>query len=188
MDINIFRDICAYIGGAGTLILPLIFSRKLEILKARNEKVNYITKTQFDAEFKIYQELSETSFNMLLQVSQLFPAGIDSLPEDKEQRQIIFIERHKKANEELVNFQNKLYQVAPFISEKMYNLFEELRTEARLQIIFYPDFIISPNSEHLKELRKEITACWKRTPELHSLHEKIIKSLREYLSSLKVLD
>ena len=48
------------------------FTKELETLKAKNDKCNYITKTQFDVEFKIYQEISEPIFNMFFDVLKLF--------------------------------------------------------------------------------------------------------------------
>ncbi len=48
------------------------FSKEIEYLKAKNDKCNYITKTQFDAEFKIYQELSAKLFSdVLLRISTI---------------------------------------------------------------------------------------------------------------------
>lgn len=152
---------------------------------AKQEIVNHITKNQFDVEFKIYQELSEMSFSMLYEVSQLFPAGLDYVPQDKDERQKVYQERYKKAQDELIKFQNRLLQVAPFISKKIYDLFDELRAEARLQVVFYPDFVLNPDREYVKELSKEKHECMKRTPQLTIKREHIMEVLREYLSLLK---
>ena len=89
MDIfALFGKVVASLGGAGLIIIGLSswigkiwadklmetqrkqnqkeiekfkseLHKELELLKAKNEKMNYITKTQFDAEFRMYQELSE---------------------------------------------------------------------------------------------------------------------------------
>lgn len=216
--ISLIGKIIAYLGGASFIILSLsswigkiwakIFikqqeakyqkdiecyknqlSEQLEILKAKNEKANYISKTQFDAEFKIYQELSETSFSMLYKVALLFPEGLDrGIPEGKDERQQVCQDRYEKAEEELIKFQNKLYQVAPFITKEMYNLFDELKEEARLQVVFYPRLVLNSDKEWVKELFDQESKCLERTPKLREKHKYIIESLRVYLSSLKVTD
>ena len=58
------------------------FQKQIEGLKAKQDKLNYITKTQFDAEFKIYQELSEAMFHSVLKSYLLFPNGLDKVSTD----------------------------------------------------------------------------------------------------------
>lgn len=164
------------------------FAKQLEILKSKNEKVNYITKTQFDAEFKMYQELSEASFQMLLDNSKLFPMGIDRLPESKEAQDKIFQERFNKANSSLVNYQNMLFKYAPFIKEENYILFDELKEMGRLQLIYYPIYKFEYNEEEKREIYKEIQECWKRTSLMYKKHDEIIKILRNYLNNIKLVE
>lgn len=162
--------------------------KELELLKAKNEKMNYITKTQFDAEFKMYQELSGACFLMFLDNSFLFPKGMDSLPINEAERLDVYKDRYKKAIDSMVDYQNKLAKYAPFIKEDLYKLFEEFRKKGQIQINFYPDFYFpnSPVADCMKEMGKERLACFKRTSEMFKDHEKIIEELREYLQSLKV--
>lgn len=166
----------------------LEFDKQLEILKSKNEKINYITKAQFDAEFKMYQELSEASFQMLLDNSRLFPMGIDRLPESKEEQDKIFQERFNKANSSLVNYQNMLFKYAPFIKEENYLLFDELKEMGRLQLIYYPIYKFEYNEEEKKEIYKEIQECWKRTSLMYKKHDEIIKILRNYLNNIKLVE
>ena len=164
------------------------FSKQLEIIKAKNEKMNYITKTQFDAEFKMYQELSESSFQMLLDNSRLFPMGIDRLPESKEEQDKIFQERFNKANNSLVNYQNRLFKYAPFIKEENYLLFDELKEMGRLQLIYYPIYKFEYDEEEKRAIYKEIRECWKRTSVMYTKHDEIIKRLRAYLNNIKLVE
>ena len=166
----------------------LEFDKQLEILKSKNEKINYITKAQFDAEFKMYQELSEASFQMLLDNSRLFPMGIDRLPESKEEQDKIFQERFNKANSSLVNYQNMLFKYAPFIKEENYLLFDELKEMGRLQLIYYPIYKFEYSEEEKKEIYKEIQECWKRTSLMYKKHDEIIKILRNYLNNIKLVE
>lgn len=212
--ISLIGKIIAYLGGASVIILSLstwigkiwanVFvkqqgakyqkdiecyksqlSEQLELLKAKNEKVNYISKTQFDVEFKIYQELSESSFSMLFEVSKLFPTGLDHVPQDAEERQKVYQDRYEKAQEEFIKFQNKLFQIAPFIVKEIYDLFDELRAEARLQVVWYPDLILHPGNTYNAE---QDIKCWERSPILIEKHSYIIEFLRKYLNSLKVVE
>ena len=166
----------------------LEFDKQLEILKSKNEKINYITKAHFDAEIKMYQELSEASFQMLLDNSRLFPMGIDRLPESKEEQDKIFQERFNKANSSLVNYQNMLFKYAPFIKEENYLLFDELKEMGRLQLIYYPIYKFEYNEEEKKEIYKEIQECWKRTSLMYKKHDEIIKILRNYLNNIKLVE
>lgn len=217
MDIfALFGKIVASVGGAGLIIIGLSswigkiwadklmetqrkqnqkeiekfkseLHKELELLKAKNEKMNYITKTQFDTEFKMYQELSEACFLMFLDNSLLFPRGIDYLPREEEERKKVFEERYKAARDSLILYQNMLYKYAPFISVRLYKFFEQLRELAHRQVQWYPDFVLGRlESDVIKELKDEKIACRERTKEIEDLHKKLIEELREYLQSLKV--
>lgn len=164
------------------------FAKEIENLKAKNDKLNYISKTQFDAEFKIYQELSEPVFDMFFDVMQLFPMGLDYVPEDEEDRKVFYEERYRKAMNNLMIFQRKLYIYAPFIPKQIYEMFDSFRVEARKQVNWYPDFIINPQREVIHELRDEKHKCWERTNELYKQYGEIIVKLREYLQTIKVTE
>ena len=163
------------------------YNKEIENLKTRNEKLNYITKTQFEAEFKMYQELSDYSFQMLLDTSQLFPI-YDQLPEDKDEQQKIFKQRYDNAVKSFVLFQNTLQKHAPFISKELYNIFEHFRQENKLQVNMYPNVKFETDSDLLAQYMNMISENYKRTYELSKMHDKIIEDLRAYLNSLKVIE
>ncbi len=163
------------------------FNKQLENIKAKNEKMNYITKTQFDAEFKMYQELSEACFLMFLDNSLLFPRGIDYLPSDADECKKVLEKRYDTARESLISYQNMLYKYAPFISVRLYKLFEQLRELAHRQVQWYPDFVLGRlELDVIKDLMNEKIVCGERTKEIEELHKKLIDELRGYLQSLKV--
>lgn len=164
------------------------FAKQLEILKSKNEKVNYITKAQFDAEFKMYQELSEPIFNMFFDILKLFPMGVDYVPEDETERKNFYEKRYNNAMDNLLIFQKKLYIYAPFIPKHIYDMLDNFRVEARKQVNWYPDFILHPDREIVKELQEEHRKCWKRTEELQKQYKDIIDKLRNHLQLLKIMD
>ena len=161
------------------------FQKQIEELKAKQSRLNYITQAQFDAEFKMYQELSEAKFNAILESSRLFPYGLDKLPSDEEERKSEYLKRYKLASSALIEFQNLLFKYAPFIEEKLYQQFEDLRILIQQNVNWFPDLHID---EYLSktlpfEIRQE---CTQRTKEMYDKQETLIKDLREYLKSLKI--
>lgn len=165
------------------------FETQIQNLKFEKEKLNYISKAQFDAEFKMYQELSEACFEMVLSSTALFPNYIDYLPESEEEQKEIFNKRYKDAVDKLVLYQNLLFKYAPFISKELYEKFEDLRKMVQAQTNWYPDFKLGriDNTEILRELKDERHNCIKRTPIIEQKHKEIIEALRIYLNNIKVL-
>ena len=164
------------------------FAKEIENLKAKNDKLNYISKTQFDAEFKIYQELSEPIYDMFFEVLQLFPIGIYSVPEDEKERKDFYEKRYNCARNNFLVFQKKLYVYAPFIPKHIYDMFDNFKKETSTQISWYPDFILNPDKEVVSELKAEKRKCWERTIQLQKQYEEIIIKLREYLQTLQVTE
>lgn len=164
------------------------FQKQIQQIQAQYDKLNYISKTQFDAEFKMYQELSEACFEMVLSSTALFPNYIDYLPENKDEQKEVFSQRYQIAVAKLVAYQNLLFKYSPFISKELYEKFEELRKLVQVQTNFYPDFKLGriDNSEILREMKDEQLNCMKRTPEIEQKHKEIIEELREYLKTIKV--
>lgn len=165
------------------------FETQIQNLKFEKEKLNYISKAQFDAEFKMYQELSEACFEMVLSSTALFPNYIDYLPESEEEQKEVFSKRYKDTVDKLVLYQNLLFKYAPFISKELYEKFEDLRKMVQAQTNWYPDFKLGriDNTEILRELKDERHNCIKRTPIIEQKHKEIIEALRIYLNNIKVL-
>lgn len=198
---EIILEIIKYSGLSGAIIALLVgglwsiyfnrikeaqkteFQKQIENLKSKNEKLNYITKTQFDAEFKMYQELSEASFLMFYDVSFLFPDQMESayLDEQKENERLKNL--YNTAHKSLKEYQNILFKYAPFISKDLYESFEKLFKDGLLQVNFFPDYRLN-KSEHISFELKQ--ACLSRTTQMAEKKEELVKELREYLSSLKV--
>ncbi len=153
--------------------------KKLENCRALNEKVNNISKTQFEAEFKMYQEISGSMFEMVLNVTSLYP--LEFVPGEAPTREEK-IEKHKKAQNTLMSYQNMIFKYAPFLNKKMFDMFENLRRLCSQQIkICYTNDLTNPRKEPVIK-----DDPFQRTDQIQKLHEKIFTQLREYLSSLKV--
>lgn len=197
MDIfALFGKIVASVGGAGLIIIGLSswigkiwadklmetqrkqnekeiekfkseLHKELELLKAKNEKMNYITKTQFDAEFKMYQELSEACIESFISVNNIFP-----IKEKIETEQFIIT-----ASKNTLIYSRKTYKYAPFLKKELFEKFQKLSKifcDVLSLAKFENKYLI--NIEELKELRAN----------MHEIQADIYNELREYLQSLKV--
>ena len=165
-----------------------IKSAKKQIKITHNEeKKLYISKTRFDKEFLIYGELSENTLTMVYDNAQLFPAGIDYLPFNKEDKDKVLLERFNKAVKSFNLANAVLHKYAPFIPKNIFIDFEDIYKLCLKQINFYPDFRLGRiNQECIKELAKEETQCWKDTSIIFKKIEKLTDKLRDYLESLEV--
>lgn len=150
--------------------------KEIERAKSYNEKSCYISKTQFDAEFRMYQEISESMFEMVLDATNLYKfmdIGTDNSESGR-------IQKHQKAQKSLFLYQNNIFKYAAFINEKIFFRFEELRKLAHQQVSLY---LLDIKPEH--DSQHEVAGI-ERSEKLQELHDKITKQLREYLASLKV--
>lgn len=143
------------VGGAGAIIVAVVkfasniiaerLSQKYEIkvgkefesYKAVLDKKTYISRTKFDVEFQIYRELSEKVLTMIESTYWLFPSAIDSIPQDIDKRNALYLERHHSAGEAIIAAQKAINANAAFISADFYSKFEELRILCAKQYRFY---------------------------------------------------
>lgn len=161
------------------------FQKQVEELKARQGRLNYISQTQFDAEFKIYQELSESLFNSILKSYLLFPNGLDKIPTDNEERQEEYRKRYKDATEALFNFQDLVFKYAAFIKEDLYKQFDEIRLLIQLNVNYFPDIRLRDDVQLPVDAEMD---CFNRTKEISDKQDTLIKNLRDYLQSLKITE
>jgi len=161
------------------------FQKQVEELKARQGRLNYISQTQFDAEFKIYQELSESLFNSILKSYLLFPNGLDKIPTDNEERQEEYRKRYKDATEALFNFQDLVFKYAAFIKEDLYKQFDEIRLLIQLNVNYFSDIRLRDDVQLPVDAEMD---CFNRTKEISDKQDTLIKNLRDYLQSLKITE
>lgn len=158
------------------------YQKQIENLKAKNDKLNYISKTQFDAEFKMYQELSESIYILI--------NTIKNFDQNQTIANVAYIKNAQnlldKTKEAFQKFEQLQFQYAPFIQEKIFLICEHFR------IVVFTKFI----SFHMEELFNEDNIMPRilkisknfndETREIFLLHKEIIEALRNYLSTLKI--
>jgi len=156
------------------------YQKQLENLKAKNDKINYISKTQFDAEFVMYKELSKATYKVKILFVDYLKRILDKSFDAN------FVESYKNVAIEITDFQEILASYSPFINKNLNEHFENFRMYVNKKIKF-----IQIESE--KEIKKEITenefiksVCSVKFEKIEQLHENIVNNLRAYLQSLKV--
>lgn len=159
-------------------------SKEQEYFKSKLGQRSYVSQTRFDAEFKIYRELSGAVVTMVKEIERLFPI----VTRDLDNNQKALEERYGIAREKVVVFECVLATNAPFISEEVYKFFRALEEKCKEQLRDFIDFrLASDASRNVAECREENREAYKRTREIRSDLDKIIQNLREYLATLEAL-
>jgi len=166
----------------------LKLNEKFEKYKAGIENKTYISKTKFDAEFALYKSLSKAFFDMVKNVSVMIPQGFTTVPADKEVRKKVDEEHYNAARASVVSAQDELNSNAPFIPEKFYEAYEEIRHLCGLQLLEFEErwnvgYLAS--QEEKETISRE---AYKRTGEINEKFKKLSNEIREYLKSLDVLN
>ena len=161
------------------------FREDLERLTKQLERKNYVSKVRFDAEFAIYRELCANTDEMERAVYMLFPAGIDHLPKDEEQKKAMFAERYKNALAAYGKANKSLVQNGAFIPTEIHDLFYKVNDLCRMQVNLYPYYLRTGND---KLDQSHELACRNRTLEIEEEYKKLQEKLREYLKTLDVVD
>lgn len=186
-DIEQYKSNLAQQNNKELEVLHADMTKTIEKLKFRNEQLNYVTKTQFDTEFKIYQDLTQSCYQAVFAESFLFP-DYDRLPEDETEKRKIFIQRDNDVRRALLEFQNNLYKSAPFITEEFYQQFNELFMLINVQHNYYRDLVLHEIEALARSFVRdgENEKCQNRHKEILDKHKKQISDLRHYLKSLRV--
>lgn len=166
----------------------LKLNKELEKYKSGLDNKIYISKTKFDAEFSIYRELSKAFFEMVKGINAMIPAGYATYPADKEVRKKYETECYKKASETVVLAQDTLNSNAPFISNDLFEKYDEILILCKIQLRVFEDrwnvFFFVPQEEK----GSLSTEDYLRTEKIHEKFKTINTNIREYLSKIDVLD
>lgn len=165
----------------------LKMSKELERYKTALGNKTYISKTKFDAEFAIYRELSSCFADAVKSVSILIPPGFTTVPADREDRLRFDECNYKVALPAVVKAQDALKANIPFVSEEIYNGYNELLGLFRLQLGAYEDrFIVN---DLRPQVEKEVFSHddYNRAREISEKWLSINSIVRNYLNSLDVI-
>ena len=165
----------------------LDLAKELEALKTKNQNTNYITKVQFDVEFKMYQELSAASYNMVMEMSNLFPQNKPIL-KDMQSSFKNNIKIFKDSINSNLSFQDLLFKYSAFISKDLYEQFDSLRLQCKNQTDMFYKVHFEKDKNKRQQFIKDSAQNWELTPKILIMQMDIINNLRNYLQTLKVMD
>lgn len=159
--------------------------KALEDKKSINDRKNYISKARFDAEFQIYRELSKDFFDLVKQISNLFPyndqiSSIFTVAEEDSRYEYMIYDKSQNA---YVTAQDRLHANSAFISEDFYKDYNKILELCLIQLTIYKSKWIITDCHEADGAHD----CSERTKEICDRLEDLNRKVRKYLSNLDVL-
>jgi len=166
--------------------------RALVRYKTELNKKEYVSRTRFDAEFSIYNELSEKNISMVFAVNDATKIVQGEQYSDEE------IDLKLSQLQNIID-DSKLTNTryAPFINEQIFREFCSLQEKSQEILILIKMWIMNKRGEHYivingsekyHEQPEVQYAIIDKQKELKGNSEKLLNKLREYLSNLDVVD
>ena len=160
----------------------------LEKYKTELSKKEYVSQVRFDAEFEIYRTLSKEFSTAVKNISLMIPDGIACFPADEEKRTEYENKIYVDTNNAVVVAQDVLYANGAFISEELYNKYNEILTlcsqqlnafQRRYNVLYFA-------SQEKKENYTDKE--YERTTTIKEKWLELNNCVREYISKLEVID
>lgn len=166
----------------------LNINEKFERYKADIDNKTYISKTKFDAEFDLYRSLSKVFFDMVKNVSVMIPQGLVMVPADRELKRKVDEEHYNAARTSVIMAQDELNSNAPFIPEKFYEAYEEIRGLCGMQLSEFEERWNAGYFATQEEKELLSSEAYKRTGEINVKFKKLNNEIRVYLNNIDVLE
>ena len=178
----------ALIGLVGILIGYLV-SFSIERVKTKNERGTHISKTRFDKEFEIYQELSEKNLTAVYDAgttAQIVSGKYVYKPEDK----TAHLEKFCKSMND-ADFSNKRY--APFINKEIFQKYKDLESIIKEIYKLYHVWISEGFDEfkyygEIFDKEKAASVISEKQIEASNLSDDILDTVRNYLMELDAIE
>ena len=162
--------------------------RALEKYKTELSKKEYVSQVKFDAEFEIYRTLSKGFSTAVKNIILMIPDGKAYFPADKDKRKEYENNNYLNANNAIVMAQDALYANGAFISEDLYNKYNEILAlcgqqlnafQRRYNVLYFA-------SQEKKESYTDKE--YERTTTIKEKWLELNNCVREYISKLEVID
>ncbi len=162
--------------------------KELDAINAIKEKALYISKAQYDDEYKICQVLWDKMFDCCLSAAFLFPRFIVRVPIEKVEK----AQYHKDKFNEFVNTYNdylkSLDRFAPFFNEEFYYLFCKIKKMCSELGAYFETFVL--DIENTADLKMDVETHRKvyiEIPEkIDETKNLLRKKIRNYLIGLQL--
>lgn len=160
----------------------------LEKYKTELSKKEYVSQVKFDAEFEIYRTLSKGFSTAVKNISLMIPDGKAYFPADKDKRKEYENNNYVNANNAIFMAQDALYANGAFISEDLYNKYNEILAlcgqqlnafQRRYNVLYFA-------SQEKKESYTDKE--YERTTTIKEKWLELNNCVREYISKLEVID
>ena len=160
----------------------------LEKYKTELSKKEYVSQVRFDAEFEIYRTLSKEFSTAVKNISLMIPDGMAYFPADEDERKEYENNNYLNANNAIVMAQDALYANGAFISEDLYNKYNEILAlcgqqlnafQRRYNVLYFA-------SQEKKESYTDKE--YERTTTIKEKWLELNNCVREYISKLEVID
>lgn len=152
--------------------------------KSRMAGKRYVSKAYFDREIEINQQVSKAMCNMVRDISLMIPSGCSSTPIDKNEAYKENLQLYHAANISTGALQNVVEQNAPFITEEIYEMVNEIRSLCKMQL---EEFVELFDNTDLGDRHKKISHdAYERTEEINKMYKEYVKLVRDYLKTLEI--
>lgn len=220
--INIIATIIVSIGGTGVIILGIskyigeIFAKRLEEryknkidkdleeYKGKiNERINkldkieekalYISKFNYDNEYKIYMEIWPKLNDCISKTLRLYPMGIENVPIDKEELKKYKENKYEEFRDSFNEFVLCIDKYAPFYREEYYNDLNLIKEECFSigDMFFMYEFDVKYNDSFrgcrdLKMTTEEWREVKEKKDKIIKIKKELLEKIREYLNGLNL--
>lgn len=169
-------------------------SEELEKVKSLNDKALYVSKAQYDNEYKIYMEIWEKLHECVLHTLLLYPNYVN-IPVDDKRLEDDFDDKYDNYAKTYNEFSITIDKYAPFYRKDLNDSFIFLRDLCSKQGHYYKIFIVDlnhclvemvkRNNSMPEEIYKEVYID--NPNELFRLENELSEKIREYLLNLQLI-
>lgn len=221
--LEVAAAIIASVGGCGIIILGLSkwfggvlanklleneklkYNKELEEYKSKlNEQLNkiknvsekelYVSKAQYDNEYKIYMEIWEKLHKCTAYTLRLYPRGLVNVSADENKMLDYQEEKYEEYTEHYNNFSMTIDKYAPFYQQEFYEKFVEIRWFCNKQGSYFKQYEIQRKINLSYAANRDAPMpniidedIWLKTPnKISELENELSKQMREYLLTLRL--
>lgn len=170
------------------------FQKEFSKIDKLNEKAIYISKTQYDKEFEIYQDIWSKLYQCTKGTLALC-VMIEDVPTDEDAKDRYYIDKYNNFSKKINEFEDAINKFLPFYKEDFGVKFNKLKEYCgQVGIIFKIYNIDVKHNESFKACR-DFTMPEDQTKEFYEIlpkkiseiQKEIANDIREYLYSLQII-
>ncbi len=168
-------------------------NERLNKLDKIEEKALYISKFNYDNEYKIYMEIWPKLNDCISKTMRLYPIGIENVPIDEEELKKYKENKYEEFRNSFNEFVLCVDKYAPFYQEEYYNYFNLIKDECFSigDMFFMYEFEVKYNESFrgcrdLKMTTKEWKEVKGKEDKIIKIKKELLEKIREYLNGLKL--